>query len=110
MAARSHGRYEAHPVSGPSTQHNRGLSLLAPGAAGMMIRAYVRRVAEIDIGFFSARTGFDLRVFPPEPFLHQRLVALQRMMQRPLRGNSKLRQKPSNGYWTQRDIEFVLDQ
>src|SRR5213082_759598 len=31
MAARSHRRDEAHPVPRPSTQHNRGLSLLAPG-------------------------------------------------------------------------------
>src|ERR1700751_6449873 len=46
MAARSHRRDETHAVSRPGTQHDRSLALLAPGAAGMMIRAHVSRVAE----------------------------------------------------------------
>src|SRR5207248_10438310 len=83
VAARSNRRDEAHPVPRSSPEHNRGLSLLAPGAAGMMNRAHMRRVAEIDVGFFSARKGFDLRVFPLEPLLHRRLAAFPRLMQPP---------------------------
>src|SRR5215471_7715015 len=40
MAARSHRRDETHAVPRPGTQDNRCLSLLAPGPAGMMIRAH----------------------------------------------------------------------
>jgi hypothetical protein len=63
----------------------------------MMIRAHMRCVSEMDVGFFSTRKGFDLRVFLLEPLLHQRLVAFQRMMQRVLTADAELRQKPPNG-------------
>src|SRR6516225_7068025 len=52
MAARSHRRDETHAVPRPGTQDNRCLALLDPGPAGMMIRAHMRGVAEIDVGFF----------------------------------------------------------
>src|SRR6516162_8571950 len=69
----------------------------APGPACMMIRAHMRSVAEIDLGVFPPRKSFDPRVFLLEPLLHQRLVALQGMIQRLLTADPELRQKPSNG-------------
>jgi hypothetical protein len=54
----------------------------------MMIRAHMRRIAEVNVGFLSPRESFDLRVFLLEPLLHQRRVALQRAMQRPLTGDT----------------------
>jgi hypothetical protein len=65
----------------------------------------MRRVPEIDVGFFLTRKSFDLRVFLLEPLLHQRLVAFQRMMQRLLIADPELGQKPSNGDEAQRDVE-----
>ena len=62
----------------------------------MMIRAHMRRVAEINVGFFSLREHSDLRVFLLEPLLHQRIVPFQRTMQRLLAGDAELRQKPSD--------------
>jgi integrase len=52
IAARTHRGDEAHAVARPGAEHDRGLSLLAPSAAGMMIRAHMRRVAEVDVGAF----------------------------------------------------------
>jgi hypothetical protein len=48
----------------------------------MMIRAHMRRIAEVNVGFHSPCKSLDLRVFLLEPLLHQRRVALQRAMQR----------------------------
>ena len=59
----------------------------------MMIRAHMRGVAEVDIGLFPLRHRPDLRVFLLEPLLHQRLIALQRAMQRLLASDAQLRQK-----------------
>src|SRR6516165_2654357 len=69
MAARSHRRDQTHAVPRPSTQHDWSLALLAPGATGMVIRAHMRCVSKIDIGLFSMRQSFDLRVFLLEPLL-----------------------------------------
>jgi hypothetical protein len=47
----------------------------------MMIGAHVSGVAKEDLGLFSLRQGFDLRVVLPEPLLDQSLVALLRTVQ-----------------------------
>jgi hypothetical protein len=94
LPARRDGRDQAHAVTSPRAGDHRGLSLPAPGATRMMIRAHVRGVAEVDIGLFPLRHRPDLRVFLLEPLLHQRLVAFQRAMQRLLASDAQLRQKP----------------
>src|SRR6266849_7471227 len=76
----------------------------------MMIRAQMRGVAEVDRGLLPLRKRSDPRIVPLEPLLHQRLVAFQRAMQRPLASDAELRQKPSDRDQAQRDVEFVLDQ
>src|SRR5712671_4104424 len=76
----------------------------------MMIRAHVRGVGEVDIGFFPMRQSLDPREFLLEPLLHQRLVPFQRTMQRLLASDAELGQKPSDRDQAQRDIEFILDQ
>src|SRR6202162_1543525 len=76
----------------------------------MMIRAHVRGVAEIDIGFFPLRQSPDPRVFPLEPLLHQRLVAFQSAVQRLLAGDAELRQQPPDRHQTQRNVEPIFDQ
>ena len=47
----------------------------------MMIGAHVSGVAKEDLGLFSLRQGFDLRVVLLEPLLDHSLVALLRTMQ-----------------------------
>src|ERR1700674_1086922 len=76
----------------------------------MMIRAHVRGVAEVDIGFFPLCQSPDPRVFLLEPLLHQCLIPLQRTMQRFLAGDAELRQQPSDRHQAQRDVEFIFDQ
>src|SRR6266849_935224 len=76
----------------------------------MMIRAHMRGVAEVDIGFFPMRQSFDPREFLLEPLLHQRLVPFQRTMQRLLASDAQLGQKPSDRDQAQRDLEFIFDQ
>jgi hypothetical protein len=80
-----------------------------PGSAGMVIRAHMCRVTEIDFSFRLLGQGFDLRVLFLQPLLDQRLVALQSAMQRPLAGEVELGQNPSHRDEAQRDLEFVLD-
>jgi len=87
-AAHRDGRDQAHAVARSRTCDDRGLALLAPGAAGMMIRAHMRGVAEVDLSFFPLRKRSDPRIVLLEPLLHQRFVALHRAMQRPLAGDA----------------------
>ena len=62
----------------------------------MMIGAHVSGVAKEDLGLFSLRQGFDLRLVLPEPLLDQSLVALLRTVLGPLASDSKLRQQSTN--------------
>jgi hypothetical protein len=62
----------------------------------MMIGAHVSGVAKEDLGLFSLRQGFDLRVVRPEPLLDQSLVALLRTVQGLLASDAKLRQQATN--------------
>ena len=55
-----------------------GFAPLTPRAPRMMIGAHVSGVAKEDLGLFSLRQGFDLRVVLLEPLLDQSLVALLR--------------------------------
>src|SRR5258707_5338155 len=76
----------------------------------MMIRAHMRGVGEVDIGFFPMRQSLDPREFLLEPLLHQRLVPFQRTMQRLLASDAKLSQTPCDRDQAQRDVEFSFDQ
>src|SRR4029077_14118513 len=95
LPARGDGRDQAHAVTCPRAGHHWSLSLLAPGATRMMIRAHVRGVAEVDVGLFPLRQSSDARVFLLEPLLHQRLILFQRMMQRPLAMPSCANSRPT---------------
>src|ERR1700746_1956535 len=63
LPARGDGRDQAHAITCPRAGYHRSLSLLAPGATRMMIRAHVRGVAEVDVGLFPLRQSSDARVF-----------------------------------------------
>ena len=54
------------------------LTLLSPGATGMMIGAHVSGIAKEDLGFFTLRQRSDPRVLLLEPLLDQGLVAFLR--------------------------------
>src|SRR5262249_54161419 len=75
----------------------------------MVIRAHMGRIAEENVSLFPLRKSPDFRVFLFEPLLHQRFVVFQRTMQRLLAGDTKLRQKPTNRHWAQRNIESIFD-
>ena len=76
----------------------------------MMIGTHVSGVAKEDLGLFSLRQGFDLRVVRPEPLLDQSLVALLRTVQGLLASDAKLRQQSTNRIGAQHDPKPVLDQ
>ena len=69
-----------------------GVSPSYPTCAGMMIGAHVSGVAKEDLGLFSLRQGFDLRVVLPERLLEE-LVALLRTVQGLLASDAELRQQ-----------------
>ena len=75
----------------------------------MVILTHMRGITEEDVGFFPLCKSFDFRVFLFEPLLHQRFVVFQRTMQRPLAGDPKLRQKPTNRDHAQRNFESIFD-
>src|SRR5260370_42081533 len=76
----------------------------------MMIRAHMRGVGEVDIGFFPMRQSLDLREFLLEPLMHQSFVPFQRTMQRLLEGDAELSEKAPDRNQAQQDIEFIFDQ
>ena len=76
----------------------------------MVIGAHMRRVAKVNLRLFAVRQGFDLRIFFFQPLFHQRLVPLQRLVQRLLAGEPQLRQQAPNRGSTQFDLIFVFDQ
>ena len=110
VTARRDCRDQAHAVAGSGFLDDRRFASSAPSPAGVMIRAGMRCVAEIDFGFLPLRQGLDLRVLFLQPLLDQSLVALQGAMQRPLAGNAELSQEPPHRDKAQVDLEFVLDQ
>ncbi len=83
--------------------------VLCPGPVGVMIRAHMRGVTEIDFGCLLLLQGFDLRVLFLQPLLDERLAAFQGAMQRLLAGDAELSQKPPHRDKAQGDLEFVLD-
>ena len=103
-------RDQTHAVAGSSCLDDRRFPLLAPGPAGVVIRADMRCVAEIDFSFLPLRQDLDLRVLFLQPLLDKRLVALQGAMQRLLAGDAELGQKPPHRDKAQGDLEFILDQ
>ena len=57
VTARSDCRDQAHAVAGSGCLDNRRFASFAPGPAGVMIRADMRCVAEIDFGFSPSAPG-----------------------------------------------------
>src|ERR1700680_3879844 len=102
-------RDEAHAVTGSSASDDRGLTLLAPGSTGVMVRAHVRGIPEVNLGFFSLRKGLDPRIFLLQPLLHQRFVSLQGTVQWLLAGDAQVRQKSPNRRGAQSNIEFAFN-
>src|SRR4029077_19898996 len=86
------------------------LTLLSPGATGMMIGAHVSGIAKEDLGFLTLRQRSDPRVLLLEPLLDQGLVAFLRAVQGLLASDAELRQQSTNRIGTQHDTKFVLDQ
>ena len=62
MAARGNRRDQAHAMARTCGFDDGGCAPLTPRAPGMMIGAHVGGVAKEDLGLFSLRQGFDLRV------------------------------------------------
>ena len=57
VTARSDRRNQAHAVAGSGCLDDRSFASSAPGPAGVMIRADMRRVAKMNFGFFPLRQG-----------------------------------------------------
>ena len=110
VAARGNRRDQAHAMARTCGFDDGGFAPLAPRAPGMMIGAHVSGVAKEDLGLFSLRQGFDLRVVLLEPLLDHSLVALLRTMQGLLASDAKLRQQPTNRIGAQHDPKLILDQ
>ena len=83
-------------MAGTGARNDRGLAFLAPGAPRVMIGADMSRIAKIDVGALRLGHCLDLRVFRLQPFVDQRLIPLDRPVQRLLRGNAKLRQQAAH--------------
>ena len=103
MAARGNRRDQAHAMARTRGFDDGGFAPLTPRAPGMMIGAHVSGVAKEDLGLFSLRQGFDLRVVLPEPLLDHSLVALLRTVQGLLASDAELRQQSTNRIGAQHD-------
>src|SRR5579863_1944065 len=97
-------------MTSTSCRDNRGLSLLAPGAPRVMIGTDMSGITEIYVSSLRLGLSPDLRVLRLQPFLYQRLIALHRLVQRLLRGDSKLRQQAAHRVPRQTDAILFLDQ
>jgi len=68
----------------------------APCAPRVMIGAYVRRIAKLNVGAGFLRQRPDFRIFFLQPLLDEGFIALPGAMKRLLAGHTKLREKTPN--------------
>src|SRR5271167_1935729 len=84
-------------------------TFLSPRAPRVMIRTHVRRITEIDVRAVHLRHFLDLWIFGLQPFLHERLVTLDRTMERFLACDAHLSQQPTHGHHAKDNLEFGPD-
>jgi hypothetical protein len=90
MTFRGDRRNQADAIARAGALNNRGGTSFTQRPAGMMIRPYMHRITKIYVRTLCFSHLLDLWVLALQPFFDQRLIALNRLMEQPLRDDSEL--------------------